>query len=52
MAGHPVNWPDETWHEDYFPRGADEDAYRPGAWLPVQLAGQLRPSDPERVPSR
>jgi hypothetical protein len=25
--GRPVNWPEETWHEDYFPRAADEDAY-------------------------
>ncbi|MGH3278122.1 MAG: hypothetical protein ACRDNW_03190 [Trebonia sp.] len=25
--GRPVNWPDEAWHEDYFPRAADEDAY-------------------------
>jgi hypothetical protein len=22
-----VNWPEETWHEDYFPQDADDDAY-------------------------
>jgi len=27
MAGRPVNWPDEAWHEDYFPRDTDEDIY-------------------------
>ncbi len=25
--GRPVNWPDEAWHEDYFSRDGDEDAY-------------------------
>jgi hypothetical protein len=22
-----VNWPEENWHEDHFPRDADDDAY-------------------------
>jgi hypothetical protein len=26
-SGRPVNWPAETWHKDYFPRDADDDAY-------------------------
>lgn len=26
-TGRPVNWPAEEWHEDYFPRVADDDAY-------------------------
>jgi hypothetical protein len=27
-CGGPVNWPATTgWHEDYFPRDADDDAY-------------------------
>jgi hypothetical protein len=26
-SGRPVNWPEENWHEDYFPRDADDDAY-------------------------
>ena len=26
-SGRPVNWPEENWHEDYFPGDADDDAY-------------------------
>jgi hypothetical protein len=27
-GGSPVNWPPTTdWHDDYFPRDADADAY-------------------------
>lgn len=26
-SGRPANWPAGNWHEDYFPRDADDDAY-------------------------
>ena len=26
-SGRPANWPEENWHEDCFPRDADDDAY-------------------------
>jgi hypothetical protein len=26
-SGRRVNWPEENWHEDHFPRDADDDAY-------------------------